>query len=257
MMNGYRPIRSFCPLATWIGAFLTVALAACLVLSCPDLARAARAPASQPTLNELLHIGSSQPAKAGAKRRHQAGRPSAATAKALGRSLERSMHEPVNSVFSQAVSQMSNVSTRIKRQKRINLADCREQKQIITKLDQVIAEAQRRAGGSSKSGHQKSKKQQTGQSKMNGQGHRNGPPKHGGTRAAGRTPSGAGPHGPATANEPLRDQRAHWGGLPPRLRNELADGLQERFSPLYQQMTEDYYKKLAQSSHASTGGPHD
>ena len=37
-----------------------------------------------------------------------------------------------------------------------------------------------------------------------------------------------------------------WGNLPPRLRDELLQGLEDRFSPLYRDLTELYYQRLAE-----------
>ena len=51
------------------------------------------------------------------------------------------------------------------------------------------------------------------------------------------------PEGQDSAIEQLRKE---WGILPPRVREELSDGLRERFSPLYRRMTEAYYKALAE-----------
>src|SRR5699024_2924356 len=87
--------------------------------------------------------------------------------------------------------------------------------------------------------------------KSNGQG----PPKHGNT-PAGRAPSGAGPHGPATTDQPLSAQHAGWGNLPPRLRGALSNGLQQRLSQLYQALTHDDDKNLAHSSHPPSSPSH-
>ena len=44
---------------------------------------------------------------------------------------------------------------------------------------------------------------------------------------------------------PLEEAREGWGGLPPRLREALTDGLDEPFSPVYRSATEDYYRRLS------------
>ena len=49
-------------------------------------------------------------------------------------------------------------------------------------------------------------------------------------------------------NGPMEATRSEWGNLPPRVREELSQGLHEPFSPIYKEMTEAYYKRLAQES---------
>jgi hypothetical protein len=56
------------------------------------------------------------------------------------------------------------------------------------------------------------------------------------------TPGGA-PRN-ASDSSPLKSSRTEWGNLPPRVREQLLEGMSERFSPVYQEMTESYYKRL-------------
>ncbi len=46
-------------------------------------------------------------------------------------------------------------------------------------------------------------------------------------------------------NQPLSELRTEWGNLPPRLRDQVTEGLAEPFSPVYQRVTEHYYRLLA------------
>lgn len=48
----------------------------------------------------------------------------------------------------------------------------------------------------------------------------------------------------AADGSPLKSSRTEWGNLPPRVREQLLEGMSERFSPVYQEMTEAYYKRL-------------
>ena len=48
------------------------------------------------------------------------------------------------------------------------------------------------------------------------------------------------------AEEPLAEKLAEWGNLPPRLRDQLLQGLEDNFSQLYRQMTERYYQRLGE-----------
>ena len=47
-------------------------------------------------------------------------------------------------------------------------------------------------------------------------------------------------------NTVLEESRAEWGSLPPRVRDQLLQGRKEKFSSLYQQLTQEYYKRLAE-----------
>ena len=49
-----------------------------------------------------------------------------------------------------------------------------------------------------------------------------------------------------TPTTPLAEAKANWGNLPPRVRDELLEGVSEKFSPVYREMTESYYKRLAE-----------
>jgi len=63
----------------------------------------------------------------------------------------------------------------------------------------------------------------------------------------GFSPGQVGPAGPAEAG-PLREVRTEWGALPPRLRDELSNGLDEPFSPVYRRQTEAFYRRLAEDA---------
>jgi len=44
----------------------------------------------------------------------------------------------------------------------------------------------------------------------------------------------------------FEESRAEWGALPDRVRNMLLQGRRERFSSLYEQLTREYYRRLAE-----------
>jgi hypothetical protein len=47
-------------------------------------------------------------------------------------------------------------------------------------------------------------------------------------------------------NRVFEESRTEWGGLPQRVRDMLLQGRGEKFSSLYEQMTREYYRKLAE-----------
>ena len=51
---------------------------------------------------------------------------------------------------------------------------------------------------------------------------------------------------PGVEGGSLEELRHEWGNLPPRLRDELNEGVSEQFSPVYRRQTEEYYRRLAE-----------
>ncbi len=49
-------------------------------------------------------------------------------------------------------------------------------------------------------------------------------------------------------NTMLDETRAEWGSLPARIREQLLQGRREKFSSLYDRMTREYYRRLAEDS---------
>lgn len=47
-------------------------------------------------------------------------------------------------------------------------------------------------------------------------------------------------------NTVLEESRSEWGNLPPRVRDQLLQGRREKFSSLYERLTQEYYKRLAE-----------
>ena len=45
---------------------------------------------------------------------------------------------------------------------------------------------------------------------------------------------------------PIQGSGREWGNLPPRVRDELQQGLSEPFSSIYERLTEQYYQRLAE-----------
>jgi len=118
----------------------------------------------------------------------------------------------------------------------------RLQEDALRRLDMVIEAAeQSRSSGSSSSSSSSSSSQQNQQSQQQAQGQQ---------RTAGRgdnrgeaTPPGLreGELSPASVAG-----GAEWGNLPERVRGALTQGLSERFSALYEELTRSYYRRLAE-----------
>lgn len=118
----------------------------------------------------------------------------------------------------------------------------RMQEDIIRKLEQVIESAQQNqnssSSGSSSSSSSSSQQQQPNQQsqQQESQSPGAGEPSDGST-TAGSTEVGS---------NNLAGSVAKWGNLPERLREALSQGLDEPYSQLYRQLTERYYKALAE-----------
>lgn len=142
--------------------------------------------------------------------------------------------------FMRAVVLMDEVADRIESARDTGLATQRLQEDILRKLEIMIessSQQQSKSSGSSSSSSQSgqqqdqpnqptSSSQQSGGSENTGQ--RNPP--------AARDAS----LGPNSASA-----TAAWGALPTRLRDALLQGSTDRFSTLYESLTEAYYKRLA------------
>ncbi len=153
-------------------------------------------------------------------------------------------------VFSQAVSQMGEAAERVESDP--GLGTQRVQEEVLVKLDQIIAEVQRRQqqgqgqGQGQAQGQQRSSQPGTG---ATGQqpGQQPGP----GQPNAGRGDGNATP-GHATAIEPgstaelAEAIRQGWGSLPPRARDQISQGLTQHVSPVYRDATEAYFRRLAE-----------
>ncbi|MEN9641052.1 MAG: hypothetical protein RIR77_241 [Planctomycetota bacterium] len=155
----------------------------------------------------------------------------------------------------------------------------RVQESVVRKLDELIATAQRMKQQQSQQGQDSQGQQSQGQSgKSKNQGAKdgkdgkdgqdgkkpelgeNGQPRGG--RDGKQDQDGANgkrrADGDATSNEPpeladptmndaqFDEGRAEWGRLPPRVREAVRQGLRDPMSAAYRQLTQDYYRRLAE-----------
>ena len=224
------------------GVLLTIAL---IIAVGP---RVAWAQSDQPTLDELLEI--TPPVDPAAPDPHPEDRSVSELDPEVSRALSDS--DP-GDVFDQAVRQMGEAADRLDQHHDVGLNTQRLQQEVIEKLDQAIALArqqQSKGGASGSSGSSGQPQQQQGGSAGNAaQG------QAGGSRAiAGQGVSpGSGGGAPIDgrdaadqASGSMQSNRTEWGNLPARLRAELQQGINERFSSIYREMTGEYYRRLAE-----------
>jgi hypothetical protein len=199
-------------------------------------------PAEKPqTLDELLGL---EAEKAGA-RRPEGRPPPPAPDDPAAAALERKLtNAEVSEAFVQAVRLMDQTALRIERSRDTGLTTQRMQEDVVRKLDALIAQAEKqqrqsrsRPSRSSSQDPQQPDQQQQQQASSQQQ-------TSSGENRDERDPPGRrdGELGPAMA------QGAAWGALPERMRDALLQGNADRFSSVWGQMTEAYYRKLAEEA---------
>lgn len=199
--------------------------------------------AAQPTLDELLNL---QPAPSTTQ---PATQPAPASVPVDPNVAKRLTEQEAADAFTQALEQMDQAAARLANQRDPGLQTQRLQESILAKLDQVIQAAQQQqqqqSGGSSSSGSSQPQGPEQGTSGNAQASTGSQTPASGNQSDPGNTQSAAARRGGETAG-PMAETRNQWGNLPPRLRNELLEGLAEPFSPVYQEQTEAYYRRLAE-----------
>lgn len=180
------------------------------------------------------------------------GATSAAEAQAK-KELERKLNdEEVIDAFEQTVEKMGFAATLLDEQFDPGLGTQRVQEDILAQLDTIINEvmqmnqSQQSSSSSSSSNSQNRKPQQP----------QNTPPSQ---QQPGQQNSNQRNQNPADAEEgdppprqngdlnPLIDEgRTEWGSLPDRVRDMLQQGRRETYSSLYERLTQEYYRRLAE-----------
>lgn len=239
----------------------------CLIVALM-LTPAVASAADEPTLDELLGLtGDDAPAPGSdAAPGSDTGTIDDAVPPAADAELEDLLTaEQMNDQFQQAIGEMGDVALRLGRSYDAGLDTQRIQEDIIRKLDQVIASARpsmmmSSGGGSGRPSDAPPRDADTGTEQMAQQDPGAGQPQNGGQQdGATDDPQGMNPNqgrfSPGsvkriTDDRPIEELRSEWGNLPPRLRDELFDALEEKFSPVYRRMTEDYYRRLAEEVNA-------
>lgn len=184
--------------------------------------------------------------------------------------------------FAQAIEEMEEVAIRLSDEADPGIDTQRMQDEIILKLEQIIASAEKTkrkqkpkpGQGKPQQGQPRGADKQQGQQEGDqpgeqkgdqpgekpgqkpgdkpGQGKQAGDQKgqQQGEQAGGQESGQAGSRGDVR-NEALsmKDLReGEWGNLPPRLRDELAESLSETFNPVYRAATEAFYRRIAEMS---------
>lgn len=148
--------------------------------------------------------------------------------------------------FSQAVTLMDQVASRISKNHDLSLTTQRLQEDILRKLDQVIESAnnndsQGGGGSSSSSQSSSSNEQQPNQQQQEQQPGEGSQP----SSESGESPMPGGSSAAQPGDE-IAPNGVSWGSLPTRIRDALSQGISDQYSELYRSITEQYYKSLAE-----------
>lgn len=208
----------------------------------------------EPTLDELLGTTGSEETVPPAQTETTEPEVSVETPQADPALDELLAGERPTETFESAVAEMGQVTTRLDARDP-GLPTQRLQQRILDRLDKVIAAASSpppSGGGGKGKGSPKNsdnqKNQQGGQGKKPGQGSGK-PSAQPGGAAPNQGQFSPGQVGPVEPEAKSMDElRTEWGALPPRLRDELSDGLDEPYSPIYRDVTERYYRRLAEEA---------
>lgn len=191
---------------------------------------------AQPTLDELLGITQTQP---GTEAAPPVDVGPATTPPALPDEQQSA------DVFEQAVREMSQAADQLGPRRDTGIETQRLQQSILDKLDQAIASARQQGsqGGSSGESGQ-GQQQDVGSGQNTGQ-------QQGGSGQSVSAGSGGGGStgGDVNARQPQQHEaskQSQWGNLPPRVRDELLQGLSDQFSSVYRELTSRYYQRLAE-----------
>lgn len=163
---------------------------------------------------------------------------------APGRALDRELSEGAGTEpFEQAVDLMRRAAERLVARD-AGIETQRLQEETLRRLDQLIAQARRQRGrGQQQQQQQQDQRQQQQAGRQSSQE---------ASQAMSEGPGDRTPVGPPRTEGALDPAvvaaGASWGHLPEHVRQALVQGLSDRFSSLYQRLTEEYYRRLAEDS---------
>lgn len=217
-------------------ASMVLVFGAALPCAAQDGTPGATPPRRLPTLDELLGIaapGDSAGAEA-ANLPEEAGRAD------LDRKLSA---EDAAEAFQQAVQLMGQTADRIGSGRDTGLVTQRLQEDVVRKLDAVIAASMQNQSSSSSSSSSSSEQERENQPNQKQNQQQQNQQQE---RQEGEPQDGQPPTRQNGALNSVQMNAAAWGSLPERLREALVQGSSDRFSSIYQTMTEQYYRRLAE-----------
>jgi len=195
-------------------------------------------PAPLPDLDELLGLEEEEEAES-----EEEAQPAPPTDQE--RELQRRLSaQEAEDAFEEAVRQMGEVAETLRVARDAGVRTQRVQEDILKKLDMLIEQAeQNQSQSQSQQSQSQPRPQQRQQQRQQQQGQQSQSSNTQGDNRQEMLPPGG-------QEAPLRDlldaAQAAWGSLPPRVRDVLLQGSSDRFSSMYESLTEEYYRRLAE-----------
>ncbi len=220
----------------------------------PKPAQPSAPPASQPSLDELLGItkpkaAGKQPEKPVEGEKRDGVQPADPSRADLDRRLAG---QDVSEDFLQAVSMMRETSERLTSANDTGLETQRLQQEVLKRLDKMIEDAKKNQKSKQK---QKQQQQQDQDQQQNQEQQQSSQQKQQQQQqqSAQTAQGGNVPKQNAQLKAPPAGASASWGDLPPHVREALLQGFSDKFSATYEQLTQEYYKRLAEQKPAAAG----
>ncbi len=165
--------------------------------------------------------------------------------------LQRRLAEQeLSDAFKIAVEKMKLSAKLLDVQFDTGLGTQRVQEEILASLDQILEQARKmqsqQSSSSSSSSSQQQQQQSPGQQQrqQQSQSQANQRQQNPSDSSSGDPPA----RQDGDLNTVLEESRTEWGSLPERIRQELYQGRREKFSSIYDRLTREYYKRLAEES---------
>jgi len=207
----------------------------------PDPAKPSNAkPDDLPSLDDLLGTGSDKPADG------------AAAPDAAKNELDKLLSgAELGQAFDQAAGLMRDAAKRLTDTRDVGLSTQRIQEDALRKLDQLISSLDRQAQQQQQQQQPGEQDQQSSEPRQRQQQQQQQQQQSSQQPGSGEPQEHDGPELQEGALNPELDSaRAAWGALPARVRQMLLQGSSDRFSSLYNRMTQEYYRRLAEESSA-------
>lgn len=209
---------------------------------------AKQSPGSEPrSLDDLLGVPE---ATAGSTSAEDSAR--RAQEKRLAQSLDEAT---MQDLVQRAIEGMKNASDRLTDAKDPGLGTQRIQEDVVRTLDRLLDEAQKqqkKKSSSSKKQQSSKKDQKKDPGEQNGQEQKQGQPKPGSAKAGSSQPSDGEKNQSrddvVVDGQELTESRIEWGQLPERVRELVLQGRRDRVSTIYERLTREYYRRLAEEA---------
>lgn len=160
-------------------------------------------------------------------------------------------NDEVSDEFAIAVERIEESAKRLSRARDAGADTQRLQSEALRRLDKLIDDAQKNSGKKKK---KKSKPQEAQGQQEPQEGQQQSSQSRPGETSQDGTPEVGMQQG--SLRPPRASESATWGDLPEHVRQALTQGRSDRFSSLYQQLTEEYYRRLAEERRPMGGeGP--